>query len=388
MARTLLLDTNIAAAPLLQCLIEAGHEVYIAGGNPDDALARSYGNYIRHDYSNSVTTLDLIERLGIEFLIPGCNDRSYQTCAEITDLRAFPGIDSAENTRIINNKAAFRTWAQANRLPVPTVLKRSDIRANRPVIVKPEEAYSGRGATVLRSPTPEALAEAEALACAASQSGKCLIEDFVEGQLFSHTAFADQNGVLVDFIVEEHGSASPLAVDTSHLVTDFPAAPLASIRKVVLFMFKALGLPPGLMHTQFILGADDIYIIEMTRRCPGDLYSVLIQASTGLNYAENYVRPFLGEAFNFKYREPASGLILRHTISTIDPIVFGTLRFRRPLDIERYVALARSGDRLDASPKGRIGIGFFCARSTEDLHDIKMSALTRDLYDIYPPEVW
>jgi hypothetical protein len=40
MARVLLLDTNIAAGPLLGALQSLGHEVTLAGGNPSDTLTR------------------------------------------------------------------------------------------------------------------------------------------------------------------------------------------------------------------------------------------------------------------------------------------------------------------------------------------------------------
>ena len=388
MPRVLLLDTNVSAGPLLQSLLGLGAEVFIAGGNPADVLARSFPNYVQLDYSDAEATLKLIDDLGVDFLIPGCNDRSYQTCAEIAERRPFPGIDGLETTRIINNKAAFRAWAQARGLPVPRTLMMSEAHPGRPVIVKPEEAYSGRGATVLRSPTPETLAAAQTAACTASRSGKCLIEEFVEGQLYSHTAFVGPSGVLVDVVVEEHGSANPLAVDTSHVIAAFPPSPLARIRAAVAQICDELRLDPGLMHTQFILDGERVFIIEITRRCPGDLYGLLIELSTGLNYAENYVRPFLGLPFRFVATAAVPAPILRHTISAPHHSRFGSLRFLHSLDIERYISLALSGEDIAPSPSSRIGLLFARAKNGEDLAAIKAAALGRRLYDIVPPEVW
>ena len=50
----------------------------------------------------------------------------------------------------------------------------------------------------------------------------------------------------------------------------------------------------GLIHTQFISDNNTFSLIEVTRRCPGDLYSKLIQMSTGINYSELYSMPFMG----------------------------------------------------------------------------------------------
>jgi len=41
MDRVLLLDTNVASAPIHRYLTEAGFEVHVAGRNPVDFLAKS-----------------------------------------------------------------------------------------------------------------------------------------------------------------------------------------------------------------------------------------------------------------------------------------------------------------------------------------------------------
>ena len=388
MARVLLLDTNVAAGPLLGALQSLGHEVTLAGGQPADVLARAHSSYVRLDYSDTAATLALFETGGFDFLVPGCNDRSYQTCAEIADLRPLPGIDTSEATYTLNNKAAFRAWAQARGRPVPRTQEPETVGPGQPVIVKPEEAYSGRGATVLRTPTRSALAEALAVACAESRSGRGLVEEFVEGQLYSHTAFLDPSGVYMDAVVEEHGSANPLAVDTSHVVEDFPAEALEEARAFAVSLMRELDLKPGLIHTQLILGPSGIRVIEVTRRCPGDLYSLLIQLSTGMDYARAYVGPFLGEDFGDRPQPGPAAPILRHTLSSPEGAPFGALRFHRPLAIERYVSLALSGETLSPSPRSRIGLLFARARDATDLAELKAAALERRLYDILPSEVW
>ena len=388
MARVLLLDTNVAAGPLLEALEALGHEVTLAGGQPADVLARAHPRYVQLDYSDTGATLRLFESEGFDLLVPGCNDRSYQTCAEIADLRALPGVDGSGVTRTLNNKGDFRSWAQSLGLPVPRTLRAEAVTPGQAVIVKPEEAYSGRGATVLRAPSRSSLAEAMALACSESRSGRCLVEEFVEGQLYSHTAFLDHSGLRMDAVVEEHGSANPLAVDTSHVVDDFPEAALRQARAFAVRLMDELDLQPGLIHTQLILGEDGIRVIEVTRRCPGDLYSLLIRLSTGLDYARAYVAPFLGEDFGEPPPPGPSAPILRHTLSSPQGAAFGSLRFHHPMAVERYVSLALSGETLAPSPRSRIGLLFARARDAADLADLKAAALERRLYDILPPGAW
>ena len=388
MARVLLLDTNIAAGPLLGALQSLGHEVTLAGGNPSDTLARAHPHYVQMDYSDTEATLRLFETGGFDFLAPGCNDRAYQTCAEIADRRPLPGVDGSVVTRTLNNKGAFRAWAQAIGLPVPRTLGAAEVHPGIPVIIKPEESYSGRGASILRSPTAAEVSEAQARACAESRSGACVIEEFVEGQLYSHTAFVDRSGVRWDAVVVEYGSANPLAVDTSHTTDDFPREALQEMRAAAVRMQSALDLQPGLLHTQLILGPSGIRIVEVTRRCPGDLYSLLIRLSTGLDYARAYVRPFLGEDFGPLSETAPRALVLRHTVSSPEGAPLGALRFHRPVDIERLAPLALAGDALAPSPRSRVGLLFLRARDAEDLADLTRAALGRRLYDILPGDAW
>jgi biotin carboxylase len=253
MTRVALFDTNLSAAPIHAYLVEAGHEVFVIGGNPDDYLARSARNYIQLDYSDEAATLALVDQLDVRFIVPGCNDRSYLTCAAIAEVRGFPGIDSVKATDTLNNKQAFRQFAEAQSIPIPRVWSADNLPKDRPLIVKPVDAYSGRGITVLQSITDHDVSQAIGRAQEFSKSGQYLIEDFVSGQLYSHTAFIADGQIQSDHIVEEHGSANPFTVDTSCVRYDLAIPVLTSIRHDITSMAKALKLVDGLVHTQFIL---------------------------------------------------------------------------------------------------------------------------------------
>ena len=56
----------------------------------------------------------------------------------------------------------------------------------------------------------------------------------------------------------------------------------------------------------------DFYFIELTRRCPGDLYSLLIKKSTNYEYVKNYVNCLIG--LNFEEAEIINRFVLRRSI--------------------------------------------------------------------------
>lgn len=293
------------------------------------------------------------------------------------------GIDAPETAQLINNKKKFRKIATNLGLPVPKIFSHDNLSAFWPVIVKPVDAYSGRGVTVVRESEQEKLPSAIQKAEKFSRTGTCVIEEYVEGQLYSHSAFIADRKILADFIVEEHSTANSFVVDTSRVIYDFPKEILLRIRKIIQLLASKLNLVDGLIHTQFIKNEDVFWLIEITRRCPGDLYSKLIESSTAFPYVESYVRPFLNQPVMFENSiKQTQYYVLRHTISQPSGNLFSSIRFNRSVEIENLIFLALSGDNVKESPFGRIALLFAKANSEEELCGLMDSALKRELYKI------
>jgi formate-dependent phosphoribosylglycinamide formyltransferase (GAR transformylase) len=364
-------------------LVKSGHKVSIVGGHPGDALAKCVDDYIDLDYSDISRMEQLVSERGFDYLVPGCNDVSYNVCAELNKKGTFPGIDSSENADTINNKEKFRNFSRQHGLPTPQVLERHAFGTRWPVIVKPVDAFSGRGVSIIRESNKDQFEAALFYACQASKTGVCIVEDYVEGQLFSHTAFIQSGHIVIDHIVEEHGTANPFVVDTSRVVYNFSEVMLQKIRSCIELFANKLGLKDGLIHTQFISSGEEFWLIEVTRRCPGDLYSRLIELSTGLNYAENYARPFLGLPVNFD-KNKKQRWIMRHTLTQPIECILGSLEFAMPIKLAMWVPTAKTGDKLGASSFGRVAIMFAEERSELELDLTFEATLKRQLYRVEP----
>ena len=383
MKKVLLVDTNVSSAPIYNYLVQAGYDVYVIGGNKNDYLAKSIKNYIKTDYSDVDKTRELISALGIDYIVPGCNDRSYLVCTQLNSYNQFYGLDSIETSDTINNKKKFREFANKIGLPIPQLINNENIDEEWPVIVKPVDAFSGRGVTVIHKMESHLLKAAINCAKMFSQSNSYLVEKYVEGQLFSHTAFIAEQQIVADFVVEEHGTANPFVVDTSRVAYDFPEGMLTRIRAGIEMMAKSLSLVDGLIHTQFIKNGDNYWLIEITRRCPGDLYSQLIELSTSYCYVENYTRPFINQELLVDDYINKKSWIMRHTLSQTTEGFFGSIQFRRPLLLEKMVPISLAGDYLKASPFGRVGILFAKVEAKDQLDDLFDFTLKRNLYVIH-----
>lgn len=326
--------------------------------------------------------MEVIEKMNIDCIVPGCNDHSYKVCAELSLKGNYYGLDTLETTEIINSKDKFRSYATQIGLPVPQLIKNENIGEKGPFIVKPVDAYSGRGITIVKKNGQQNIKLAIEHAKEYSRSKTAIIEEYVEGQLYSHSAFINKGKVVVDFIVEEHGTANPFVVDTSRVVYDFPHDMLIDIRDCITLLVKKLNLVDGLVHTQFMKNGKSFWLIEITRRCPGDLYSQLIELSTGYKYAETYLRPFLNQEFLYDKNTLKQSWLMRHTISQTSDGVLGSIQFNFPVLIEKMVPISIAGDIIKASPFGRIALMFLRSNSAEELSELFQKALDRNLYTI------
>ena len=380
MENVLLVDTNLSAMPIYKYLCQEGFNVYVIGGNPEDSLANCVKNYINANYSNIDEVHAIIDRYNIYYVVPGSNDLSYTTCASIAEGGFGAGIDSLNATMHINNKKLFRETVSLLNIPAPSIIEKKDVEDNLPVIVKPVDAYSGRGVTVVKD--HNSLEQAIAKANSFSKTNSSIIEQYITGQLYSHSAFIENGAIVIDFIVEEYGTANPFVVDTSRVVYDFPKETLSAIRENIHKLCKHLNLVDGLLHTQFIKKDEDFWFIEVMRKCPGDLYSQLIELSTGFNYAAMYCAPFISKKFPEVDSNLRNDFIIRHTISQPIETSLEYIKFNSRVFIERFVPMSKSGDLIKASPFSRVALIFIRSMFEADHMSTYSMLLKRRLYNI------
>ncbi len=378
--KILLLDTNFSAKPIYDYLTNTGAEVFVIGGNPQDSLAKSVQNYINLDYSNIEEVRSLIETLSIDYIVPGGNDFSYKVCSELNSDCEFYNIDTVEINDIINNKEQFRKFSIKNKLHVPKIVKIDQIKDFLPIIIKPVDAYSGHGMSVIYEFDDDKIQNAISIAQKFSKSKNYIIEEYVQGQLYSHSAFVVDGEIMIDFIVEEHCIVNQYVVDTSRVVYDFDKKILNQIREDISKMIKELELVDGLVHTQFISNGSSFWLIEVTRRCPGDLYSSLIELSTGFPYGEFYAKPFLNIKNHLNHVDLIDSFIIRHTITLSEEATFNSITFNNHIHILKLIPLCLSGDRLRESPFDRVAILFILTNSVREQMEMIQKNSKRKLY--------
>jgi hypothetical protein len=352
--KVLLLDAAFSAVPIHEYLTGIGCDVWTMGNRSEDALAVAHEEkWIRADYANAALVQQYVDVHGFEAVVPGCTDVSMASFVRLKQQGSYRL--SVETNDILNNKPLFRRLCLDLSIPAPRAVDVRRLPRYGKFICKPADSFSGRGVTIFDAADTNAADAAVRLARTQSTRGEVICENFVEGELHSYTAFLRDGAVDQAFIVREGSRYNPFAVDTSYLCDDYDSKKLGILRGAIEAVSARLDLCDGLLHTQFIDAGDDIAIIEMTRRCPGDLYARLIEYSTGHHYAGEYAAYFLGR--HVETLLPERRYILRHTLKQSGKERFFGLDIDLP-GVFKIVPVARNGESLDARVPTRVGLAF------------------------------
>jgi hypothetical protein len=377
--KVLLLDTAFASLPIYDFLVQGGHDVWVMGNRPNDLLARKAGaNWIEQDYSQVDAVESHIINLDIERVVPGCTDVSIECCSQLSvspDLR-----DSAEVNKVLIDKQRFRALCERLELPAPRVVAESAFPLPGTFIAKPADSFSGRGISVFDGNDLRGLRQGIDVARRASPTSRVLIEHFIRGELYSCSAFVEGQRLNDVFFVREGSSVNPFAVDTSYLAWDVPSEALGILRDGLERLCAFLQLKDGLLHTQFILSGNQSLIVEVSRRCPGDLYPLLIEYTTGFRYAAKYASHFLGEGLPERLKQRQH--VLRHTVAADVDSFFEGLVFTQSQRIHGFFPIAAMGERLRARQLNRAGILFCECSSYPDLTNTYRQFLERRSYRV------
>jgi biotin carboxylase len=357
MKRALLVDTSFSAGPIKDAAEAAGFAVFTVGSGRNNQLAIDSARHLELDYSNLEDLRRIFLEMGFERLIPGCNDKSYEMCCLLAESLNLPSFESAAKLNKLQNKQEFRQVCTELGLPAPKCFESQyeSIEYGAKLIVKPVDSYSGRGISVVDAGDLAAVNAAVESASYVSAVGHAVIEEYVEGNLFSFSAFLENQRVAKSFHVAEFGVHNPFSVDVSYVQPDNPLEPY--LVQNIEALARHIGLDSGVMHLQYLSKGDRYWLVEITRRCPGDLYSDLITMTTGFPYAEAFVAPFLGEQVPQTSHQEHQ-LCIRHTVNANQTGRLRAVHFQSSLTIERWYQLVRSGEVLDHE-SSRIGVGFY-----------------------------
>lgn len=382
MPLAIMLDAGFASLPLQHAVKASGYRTLVCSGKACDA-GMKYADIPKVQNYADVDAVKIIAReTKAAAILPGVTDVSWMSGCQVAYELGLPGFDSQDVCETIFLKDKFRAWALRQGLPVPRAVSNAAQARELPLplLVKPVDAYSGNGITKVTHASM--LDGAITTAQQASPGGKFVIETFCEGALHSHSAFIRNGQIVCEFFVDEFCTIYPWQVNSSCLSLTLSEAIRDRVSECMQSIVSDLQLVDGLLHTQFIANENQFWLIELTRRCPGDLYSRLIELSTGFAYSDWFVAPFLNKSSPTVVRRPAQkNAIARHTVSVNSPMRFESFNFAKlPAQIVQMVALVSPGHLLAPAPGDRAGLVFAQFDNCPDLQ--RLTPHLKDYFSI------
>jgi len=298
--KLLILNGSHSEIPLIQAGKKLGFHV-ITTGNAPQLIGHNYADeYHFADFSNMEEILELATKLNIDFICSSANDFGAVTAAYVAEKMGLPGHDSYETTLKLHHKDLFKKFALEHQIPTPYADSFRDVGSairkignkHFPLIIKPVDLTGGKGISKVYD--EREYEHAIRVAFHSSRRKAIVVEEFIEGTQHSFVSFVLDGRVVFYFSDNEFSYLNPYLVSTS-------AAPATNIDLVVDMLIyntekivQLLHLKDGIFHIQYLYNGTEARIIEITRRCSGDLYPYPVSYAAHINWAEWIVKAECG----------------------------------------------------------------------------------------------
>ncbi len=298
--RLLILNGSHSEIPLIRAGKSLGYEVITTGNAPELIGHRFADRYISADYSDPDAITEVALQVGADRICSCANDFGIITAAEVCERLDFPGHDSANTTRLLHTKDTFKNFARKHKLDTPEAWPLQSLdealsiidRLHFPVIVKPVDLTGGKGVAKVTEISRYRHCVEQAFQLSRK---KCIVvEKYIEGKQHSLSTFLVNGKVVFHYSDNEFSHFNPYYVNASsspaHQINTHLPGLLNNIERIA----KALHLVDGVFHVQYLAQSNMAVIIDITRRCSGDMYSAPVSRATGIDWAEWIVKAEAG----------------------------------------------------------------------------------------------
>jgi len=317
--KLLLLNGSHSEIPLIKAARKLGYYV-ITTGNNGSLVGHGYADeYHYADFSIKEDILALANELAIDRICACANDFGALSAAYVSEQLNLPGHDSYDVALTLHHKDKFKQFAQANHVTTPVATSfnhKHDALSTVfefPVMVKPVDLTGGKG--ISRVDDMDSYRSAVEHAFQLSPASRIVVEPFFEGTLHSFSTFVVDGQVVIHFSDNEYTARNPYLVSTS-------AAPAVNASKFVPDLVheveniaSKLKLVNGIVHVQYLADESNFTILEVTRRCSGDLHPLPVSYALGIDWAEWIVRAEIGDIDFTPVSSVQTGFYGRHCIT-------------------------------------------------------------------------
>lgn len=289
-------------------LRELGYKVIVVAWNDNPDIKGDL--FIQLDVKDAPAIIARLEELGLKGKIGGALSSIDLAAPTVNAINSWCGNKTMPEkfNKVLTKEEMRNAWMKAgvfNRIskmddefPLDEIFETSQ---KMKLICKPDVAASSRGITILeKGQTKEVLQEALSKAKATSFNGRCLIEEFVEGEEFTVDLLGDAYGNVNCYSSSiQHHSLYALhnRVTVIHHWNSrkYDDATWIRIAEFGIACYKALGLNSMFGHLEIIMKEDGSFTpVEMGARSSGFICSHTVWKASGHDYLGDYIKMLHG----------------------------------------------------------------------------------------------
>jgi len=318
--RLLIVGGGHAEIPLIKAAKSLGYAVITSGNDPAQ-IGHAYGDAYRYaDFSDPDAVLAVARAEHIDAVCAAANDFAALSAAYVAERLGLPGHDSFAVTQLLHHKDQYREFAQRHGIGSPAAVhfpSKEDALARGcplpfPVMVKPIDLTGGKGITKVER--AEQWRPALERASAISRRPTIVVEAYLEGTQHSASMFLSDGRIQIVFLDDEYYYTNPFLVSGAATPSINQGQVEEALRREAEKVCRLLSLKDGLVHAQYVLHNGRPVFIEITRRCPGDLYNRFVELSTGVPYSSWVVKAELGLGCADVAPSPPHGSYFRYCV--------------------------------------------------------------------------
>lgn len=313
--KVLILGGSHRDIPLIKASQKLGYFV-ITLGDRDYYLGHQFSDkYYRVDFNDLIEVEKIIKDEDIDYLLPGCGEESYLKTVYLANTLNIGNFDSIETAKLIHNKWQFKAFCLSNKVTTPQGCKSSDKTAvnnlTYPLVVKPTNLSGGRGVEIVSNEhqLKKALTKANSL------SDEVFLEEYIEGELIAYSIFIKSQQVHYAFTAKDDVYLNKYLISTAYPI-QLAETTLIKLKEDVEKIAKKLQLVDGMFHLQVLIKNNTPYIIDVTRRIPGDFFPDLIEQCDNVRYSEAVVKAYTTGIISdeFKSKPAVQNFVIRHCV--------------------------------------------------------------------------
>lgn len=313
--KILILGGSHRDIPLIKASQELGYLV-ITLGDRDYYLGHKYSDkYFKINFNDLDAVRKIIKEEQIDFILPGCGEESYLKTVQLAQELKIGNFDTLETAKLVHNKWKFKEFCLKNAISTPNgfyYTKNSKLNNLKfPVVVKPTNLSGGRGIKVVKD--VEELQNA--LTSAQTFSDDIFLEEFTDGELIAYSIFIQKQKIIYDFIGKDDVYLNPYLITTAYPIK-LENKILDKLKSDVEKLAELLSLVDGMFHLQVLVKNNVPYIIDVTRRIPGDFFPNLIEYCDEVEYSKAVINAYTtGKLSNeFAHKTDEQNFIVRHCV--------------------------------------------------------------------------